>query len=137
MNITRSVTSIVLLTPLLGGCGESAVCSKPDVLATVKQLFEDKEFGKFYKMPPGIVGVRNQSATYLSTDANTKVARCSVVITVDLLEMLKKTQGLSDEQLATARRNADRAGQSATPESPINYSVQSMASGDYYITLLP
>ena len=41
MNITLSIAPVVLLASLLAGCGKSAVCSKPDVLATVKQLFEE------------------------------------------------------------------------------------------------
>lgn len=137
MNIARLISSIVLLPLLLLGCGESAVCSKPNVLATVRQLFEDKEFGKFYKIPPGIIRVREQSATYLSTDAGNKLARCSVLITVDLLEMLKTIQGYSDEQLAAVKQNAERTGQNTTPDSLINYSVQSMTSGEYYVTVIP
>jgi hypothetical protein len=137
MNTTLSIAPVVVLASLLAGCGESAVCSQTHVLATVKQLFEEQEFGKFYKVPPGTVLVRDKSATHLSTDSNTKTARCSVIITVDLFEMLKKIQGFSDEQIATARQNAERTGQNATPDSRISYSVQSMASGEYYVTVLP
>ncbi|WP_420737751.1 hypothetical protein [Bradyrhizobium japonicum] len=137
MNTIFSVAPVVVLASLLAGCGKSEVCSKPDVLATVKQLFEEQEFGKFYKMPPGIVLVRDKSATHLSTDPTTKIAQCSVIITVDLFEMLKKVQGYSDEQIATARAKAERTGQNAAPVSLINYSVQSMASGEYYVMMLP
>lgn len=137
MNTILSIAPVVALASLLTGCGETAVCSKPDVLATVKHLFEEQEFGKFYKMPPGIVLVKDKSATYLSTDSNTKTARCSVIVTVDLFEMLKKIQGFSDEQIATAKQNAEKTGQNGLPDSLINYSVQSMASGEYYVMVLP
>lgn len=137
MNTTLSIAPVAVLASLLAGCGESAVCSKADVLATVKQLFEEQEFGKFYKMPPGIVLVRDKSATQLSTDPTTKIARCSVIVTVDLFEMLKKVQGFSDDQIAMARAKAEKTGQNAAPDSLINYSVQSMASGEHYVMVLP
>lgn len=137
MNTALSIAPTVVLTSLLASCGDATVCGKPDVLAAVQQLFEEREFGRLYKMPPGIVRVRDQSATYLAKDANTKTARCSVIIAVDLFEMLKKIQGFSDEQIATARQNAERTGQNAMPESLINYSVQSIASGEYYVSVLP
>jgi hypothetical protein len=137
MNTALSMAPTVVLACFLAGCGEATVCSKPDVLATVQQLFEEREFGRLYKMPPGIVRVRDQSATFLTTEADTQTARCSVIIAVDLFEMLKKIQGFSDKQIAAARQNAERTGQNATPESLINYSVQSMASGEYYVTMLP
>jgi hypothetical protein len=94
MNTMLSIAPVVVLASLLAGCGEAEVCSEPDVLATVKQLFEEQEFGKFYTMPPGIVLVKDKSATHLSTDPTTKIARCSVIVTVDLFEMLKKIQGI-------------------------------------------
>lgn len=137
MNTTLSITPVVVLASLLAGCGESAVCSKPDELATVKQLLEEQEFGKFYEMPPGIVLIRDKSATHLSTDLTTKIARCSVIVTVYLFEMLKKIQGFSDDQIAIAREKAKKTGQSAAPDSLINYSVHSMASGEYYVMVLP
>lgn len=137
MNTILSIAPVIALASLLAGCGKSEVCSDPDVLATVKQLFEQKEFGKLYQMPPGIVLVREKSATHLSTDPNNQIATCSVIVTVDLFEMLKKVQGYSDEQIAAARAKAESTGQNATPDSLINYSVQSMASGEYYVTMLP
>ncbi|MCA1398404.1 MULTISPECIES: hypothetical protein [unclassified Bradyrhizobium] len=137
MKTILSIAPVVTLASLLAGCGKSEVCSDPDVLATVKQLFEEQEFGKFYKMPPGIVLVRDKSATHLSTDPNNQIARCSVIITIDLFEMLKKVQGYSDEQIAAVRVKAQSTGQNAAPDSLINYSVQSMASGEYYVMMLP
>lgn len=74
MNTTLSIASVVVLASLLAGCGKSDICTEPGVLATVRQLFEEQEFGKFNKMPPGIVLVRDKSATHLSTDPATKIA---------------------------------------------------------------
>lgn len=137
MKTLLSIAPGIVLASLLAGCGKSDICSEPDVLATIKQLFEEREFGKLYKMPPGIALVRNKSATHLSTDPITKTARCSVIGTIDLFEMLKKVQGYSDEQIAAARQSAAKTGQNASPDSLINYSVQPMASGEYYVTVLP
>lgn len=110
MKTTLSIAPIVLLTSLLAGCSESAVCSKPDVLATVKQLFEEQEFGKFFQMPPGII-LQEKTATYLSSDKQTNAARCSVIVTVDLLQLIKATQPPSDEQVTRIKQNAVKARQ--------------------------
>ncbi|MCK1514098.1 hypothetical protein IVB22_16275 [Bradyrhizobium sp. 190] len=137
MNTTLSIAPVVLLASLLAGCGESAVCSKPDVLATVKQLFEEEQFGKFLQMPPGIILLQEKTATYLSSDKQTNAARCSVIVTVDLLQLIKATQPLSDEQVARAKQNAVHTGQETFKDNLVNYTVQTLASGESYITLLP
>jgi hypothetical protein len=136
MNITLSIAPVVLLASLLAGCGESAVCSKPDVLATVKQLFEEQEFGKFFQMPPGVILLQEKTATYLSSDKQTNAARCSVIVTVDLLQLIKTTQPLSDEQVARISQNAVNTGQETFKDNLVNYTVQTLASGESYITLL-
>ena len=137
MNITLSIAPVVLLASLLAGCGELAVCSKPDVLATVKQLFEEQEFGKFFQMPPGIILLQEKTATYLSSDKQTNAARCSVIVTVDLLQLIKATQPLSDEQVAQDQRNAVKTRQETSKDNLVNYAVKTLASGDSYITMLP
>lgn len=137
MNTTLSIAPVVLLASLLAGCGESAVCSKPDVLTTVKQLFEEQEFGKFFQMPPGIILLQEKTATYLSSDKQTNAARCSVIVTVDLLQMIKTTQPLSDEQVARIKQNAIKTGQETSKNNLVSYMVQTLASGESYITMLP
>ena len=137
MNTTRSIAPVVLLASLLAGCGEPAVCSKPDVLATVRQLFEEREFGKFFQMPAGVILLQGKTATYLSSDKQTNAARCSVIVTVDLLQMIKATQPLSDEKVARIKENAVKTGQETSKNNLVNYMVQSLASGESYITMLP
>ncbi|MEH2521986.1 hypothetical protein V1279_007559 [Bradyrhizobium sp. AZCC 1610] len=137
MNTTRSIAPVVLLASLLAGCGEPAVCSKPDVLATVRQLFEEREFGKFFQMPAGVILLQGKTATYLSSDKQTNAARCSVIVTVDLLQMIKATQPLSDEQVARIKENAVKTGQETSKNDLVNYMVQTLASGESYITMLP
>jgi hypothetical protein len=137
MNVTLSIAPVVLLASLLAGCAESAVCSKPDVLATVKQLFEDQEFGKFFQMPPRVILLQEKTATYLSSDKQTNAARCSVIVTVDLLQLIKATQPLSDEQVVRIKQNAVNTGQETFKDNLVNYTVQTLASGESYITLLP
>jgi hypothetical protein len=137
MNTTLSIAPIVLLASLLAGCSESAVCSKPGVLATVKQLFEEQEFGKYFQMPPGIILLQEKTATYLSSDKQTNAARCSVIVTVDLLQLIKATQPLSDEQVARIKQNAVKTRQETSKDNLVNYAVQPLASGESYITMLP
>lgn len=133
MNTTSSIAVVVVVASLLAGCGESADCSKSDVLATVKRLFEEREFGIGFKMPPGIILVQEKSATYLSSDKQTNTARCSVIVTVDLIQLLKATQPVTDEQVARMKRT----GQETSKDTLVNYTVQTLASGESYITVLP
>lgn len=133
MNTTSSMATVVLLASLLAGCGESAVCSKPDVMATVERLFEEREFGIGFKMPPGIILVQEKSATHLASDKQTKIAQCSVIVTVDLIQLIKATQPVTDEQVARIKRT----GQETSKDTLVNYTVQTLASGESYITMLP
>ena len=107
------------------------------MLATVKQLFEEQEFGKFFQMPPGIILLQEKTATYLSSDKQTNAARCSVIVTVDLLQLIKATQPLSDEQVARIKQDAVKTRQETSKDNLVNYTVQRLASGESYITMLP
>lgn len=129
------IAFVTVAATLLAACGESTVCSKSDVLSTVQQLFEKKEFGGF-TLQPGVVNLKTSSATYRSTDDVTKVARCSVMISVDLIEILRQTQGFNDEQINQARTNASRNGQATSVEELISYTVETMSSGEQYVTVL-
>ncbi|UYO50260.1 hypothetical protein KQX64_06710 [Rhodopseudomonas palustris] len=137
MNTTLSIAPVAVLAFLLTGCGKSAICSKPDVLTTVRQLFEEHEFGKAFQMPPGTILVQEKTATYLSSAEQTNAARCSVIVTVDLLQMIKATQPLSDDQVARIKQNAVNTGQETSKNNLVNDTVQNLASGESYVTMLP
>ena len=75
-------------------------------------------------MPPGIILLQEKTATYLSSDKQTNAARCSVIVTIDLLQLIKATQPLSDEQVAQAKQNAVKTGQETFKDNLVNYTVQ-------------
>ena len=131
------VACVALLASLLAGCGESAVCSKPDVLATVNELYQQQQFSRTYDAATGIVALKGKSATYQSTDPQTKIKRCSVIITVDVAQMLKLVQQLSDAEISEQKKAADARGQQTSFDNLVNYTVQTLASGENYITVLP
>lgn len=124
------------LAILLAACGEGDVCSKPEVLTTVKKLFQEKEFGKFYQLPEGVAFVKERTATFTSSDKQTNAVRCTVVVTVDLLQMLKNVQGFDDEYVAKAKANAAQTGQKTQEDTLVSYAVQTVNSGERFVTLL-
>jgi hypothetical protein len=133
--VSIRLAAATCLALLLTGCGESAVCSKPDVLDTVKRLFEERELGQF-KLP-GLVTVMGKTATFLSTDKQSNASHCSVIVTVDLMQILRATQNYSDEQLSKAKQAAEQKGQPTTSDNLVNYKVQTLNGGQHYITVLP
>lgn len=130
------VASCAIFALLLTACGEGDVCSKPDVLTTVKNLFQEREFGKFYQLPDGIAFVKEKTATFASSDKQTNAIRCTVVVTVDLLQMLKNVQAFSDEQIASVKANAAKTGQKTEEDTLVSFMVQTVNSGERFVTLL-
>lgn len=121
----------------LSGCGADAVCSKPDVLETVKKLFDQQQFGQFIQAPPTIFVVQAKSATLVSTDKQGSKSRCSVVVVTDLFELMKFTNQYSEADLAKIKDEAPKQGLPLTKEDLVNYTVQTMASGQNFVTVLP
>lgn len=130
------VASGIIFALLLAACGEGDACSKPDVLTTVKKLFQEKEFGKFYQLPDGIAFVKEKTATFVSTDKQTNAVRCTVVVTVDLLQMLKSVQGFDEEYVSKAKENALKTGQKTQEDTLVSFAVQTVNSGEHFVTLL-
>jgi len=134
----KSPTMIALLVLTafgLAGCGNASTCADPNVLTTVKKLFDQQEFGQFIQAPPGIFVVQEKSATLTSTDKQGGKSLCSVLILSDLLEMGRFT-GTSETDIAKIKEEAPKRGLPLTKEYLVNYAVQPMASGQNYVTLL-
>lgn len=127
----------VLALLILSSCGADAVCGKPDILETVKKLFDQQQFGQFIQAPPTIFVVQAKSATLVSTDKQGSKSRCSAVVVTDLFEMMKFTNQYSEADLAKIKDEAPKQGLPLTKEDLVNYIVQTMASGQNYVTLLP
>lgn len=129
--LSLSITTAAVILLGLATCGDSSVCAKPEVLNTVQRLFVEREFGPL-KLEE-VISVDPKSATLLSSDRQSKTSRCTALVSVDLLQL----QGLSDDKLPEARRRAAQNGQQTNKEILTNYVVQTLASGQNYITLQP
>jgi hypothetical protein len=111
----------------LSGCGGEAVCSDPEVLKTVKKLFDQQQFGQFIQAPPAVFVVQEKSATRTSTDKQGDRSGCSVLILSDLMEMARFT-GTSEADITKIKEEAPKRGLPLTKEYLVNYTVQPMAS---------
>ena len=134
-NPSRIVISVSALL-VLSGCGGQTVCADSDVLQTVKKLFDQQQFGQFIQAPPGIFVVQEKSATLTSTDKQGGKSLCSVLIQSDIMEMARFT-GSSEADLPKIKEEASKRGLPLTKDYLVNYTVQTMASGQNYVTVLP
>jgi hypothetical protein len=130
--IALSVSAMLTLS----GCGGQTVCADGEVLKTVKKLFDQQQFGQFIQAPPGSFVVQEKSATLTSTDKQGSKSLCSVLVQSDFLEMARFT-GSSEADIAKMKEEAPKRGIPLTKDYLVNYTVQSMASGQNYVTVLP
>jgi len=130
-------TALVLAALLLAACNKSSACTDPAVLTKVKELFDQQQFGQFIQAPPTIFIMQVKSATLVSTDKQSSKSRCSVVVVTDLFEMMKFTNQYSDADIAKIKEEAPKMGLPLKKEDLVNYTVQPLASGQNYVTVLP
>ena len=102
----------------------------------MKKLFDQQQFGQFIQAPPSIFVVQEKSATLTSTDKEGGKSLCSVLVQSDIMEMARFT-GTSEADIAKIREEAPKRGLPLTKEYLVNYTVQPMASGQNYVTVLP
>lgn len=121
---------------MLSACGGENVCADADVLKTVKKLFDEQQFGQFNQAPPAIFAVQEKSATLTSKDEQGGKNRCTVLVRSDILEMARAT-GTSEADITKMREEAPKRGLPLTKDYLVNYTVQPMASGQNYVTVLP
>ncbi|RTL50063.1 MAG: hypothetical protein EKK40_13795 [Bradyrhizobiaceae bacterium] len=130
------VTAAFAITGLLAACNDSP-CSDSAVLSKVKELFDKQQFGQFIEAPPSVFVVQTKSATEVSTDKDSTKNRCSVLITTDIIEMMRFTKQASEEEIAKIRVEAPKKGFALTTDTLVNYVVQPLANGQNYVTVLP
>lgn len=136
---TRNLSSMafsVFATLVVSGCGGQSVCADGEVLKTVKTLFDQQQFGQFIQASPTIFVVQEKSATLASVDKQAGKSLCSVLVQLDILEMSRFT-GTSEADLAKMKTEAPKRGLPLTKDYLVNYTVQPMASGQNYVTVLP
>jgi PBP1b-binding outer membrane lipoprotein LpoB len=135
----KHYTSIILTLSafVLAGCNEASTCTDPETLKTVKKLFDQQQFGQFIQAPSSIFTVQEKSATLTSADKQGGKSRCSVFIVSDLIELMKFTNQYSDADVAKLKEEAPKSGMALTKEYLVNFTVQPMASGQSYVTVLP
>lgn len=131
-----SVSALVLLSTALLACGNSSPCSDPNVLTKVKELFDQQEFGQFMPTPPKVFKVQDKTATSISTGQDKGGNRCSVVVTSDIIEMMRFTEQATEEEIVQIKQEAAKRNFPLTKDYLTNYAVQPLASGQHYVTLL-
>jgi len=127
----------ILSTSVLAGCSKASTCSDPGTLQTVKKLFDQQQFGQAAQVPPNIFTLQDRSATLISTEGQSEKSLCSAIVVSDIIELMKFTNQYSAEDVAKIKEEAPKMGLALTKEYLINYTVQPMASGQSYITVLP
>lgn len=127
----------ILSTSVLAGCSKASTCSDPGTLQTVKKLFDQQQLGQAAQVPPSIFTVQDQSATLISTEGQGGKSLCSAIVVSDIIELMKFTNQYSAEDVAKIKEEAPKMGLALTKEYLINYTVQPMAPGQSYITVLP
>ena len=80
--------------------------------------------------------VQEKSATLTSTDKQGGKSLCSVLVQSDIMEMAR-FRGTSEADIAKIKEEAPKRGLPLTKEYLVNYTVQPMASGQNYVTVLP
>jgi len=127
----------IVSTSVLAGCSKASTCSDPGTLQTVKKLFDQQQFGQAAQVPPNIFTLQDRSATLISTEGQSEKSLCSAIVVSDIIELMKFTNQYSAEDVAKIKEEAPKMGLALTKEYLINYTVQPMASGQGYITVLP
>jgi hypothetical protein len=135
--VTYPAIILLALAATVAACGGESVCSNSGVLQTVKKLFEQQQFGQSTDVPPKIFVVQTKSATLASIDKQSGQNRCSVLITIDIIEWLRSVQQESEANLAKIREEAPKKGVALTKDDLVKYLVQPLASGQNYVTVLP
>jgi hypothetical protein len=130
------VTAAFAITGLLTACNDSP-CTDGTVLAKVKELFDKQQFGQFIEAPPNVFVVQTKSATEVSTDKDSTKKRCSVLITTDLIEMMRFTKQASEDEIAKIKVEAPKKGFALTKDDLVNFTIQPLANGQNYVTVLP
>jgi hypothetical protein len=133
-------TTTLLLAPIafaLSGCGNASPCAEPGVLQTLKTLHDEQQFGQFIQAPPTVFTVQDGSATFVSIDKQGGKDRCSAIIVSDIIEMMKFTNQYSEADIEKIKEKAPKMGMALTKEYVVNYTVQPMANGQNYVTVLP
>lgn len=131
-----SVTAAFAITGLLTACNDSP-CTDTSVLAKVKELFDKQQFGQFIEAPPKVFVIQTKTATEVSTDKDSTKKRCSVLITTDIIEMMRFTKQASEEEIAKIKIDAPKKGFALTTDTLVSYVVQPLANGQNYVTVLP
>ncbi|KZD20719.1 hypothetical protein [Tardiphaga robiniae] len=125
-----------MLACCLSACGEEPLCRRPEVLEKVKQLFDQQQFGSFIHAP-NVFKVREESATLYTNRPEGGVSKCSVLMTTDLIEMLRLSGQQSAEDIEKIRQEAPKKGFSLTKDDLVTYLVQPLSSGKHYVTVFP
>lgn len=138
MSHTHPLSLIAAFTiiGLLAGCNDSP-CTDSSVLAKVKELYDQQQFGQFIKAPPNMFVVQAKSATQVSTDKDSTKRRCSVLVTADLIETMRFTKQYDEEKIAKIKEEAPKRGLPLTNDILVNFTVQPLANGQNYVTVLP
>ena len=135
INTPFEIAISILSALMLSGCDGQSVCADDEVLMTLKMLFDQQQFGQFIQPPPGAFLVQEKSATLTSTDKQGGKSHCSVLIRSDIVEFMK-LNGTSEGDIAKIKEEAPKRGVQLMKDDLVNYTVQQMASGQNYVTLL-
>jgi hypothetical protein len=129
-------TAAFAVAGLLAACNDSP-CTDNSVLAKVKELFDKQQFGQFIEAPPNVFVIQTKTATEVSTDKDSTKKRCSVIITSDIIEMMRFTKQASEDEIAKIKVEAPKKGFALTKDDLVNFTVQPLANGQNYVTVLP
>jgi hypothetical protein len=130
-----TITCTIVIALGFTACRSGSECTDREVLKTVKMLFDRQQFGQIAETPANIFAVQNRSATFVKKDEQTGTLRCSVIVVADLLEIMKLS--MSEADIAKVKEEAPKKGMPLTKDYLVNYTVQPMASGQNYVTVLP
>jgi hypothetical protein len=136
IDLLSRIPLAIVATLLLPGCGGQGLCDDAEVLKTVKKLYMQQAIGQFIEPPEGAFTPQVKSATLVSADKQSNMARCSVLVRVDyvvLAQMVQK-QKMANKDL---KENAEKRGVPTSEDFLVNYQVQPLASGQNYVTVLP
>jgi hypothetical protein len=136
MNILSRIVLATLAMLALTGCGGQGACDDAEALKTVKKLYAQQILGQFIEPPEGAFTPQAKSATLVSADKQSNMARCSVLVRADYIVLAKmvQKQEMTDKEL---KENAEKRGVPAYEDFLVNYQVQQLASGQNYVTVLP
>lgn len=121
----------------LTACSGGSPCTDSAVLAKLKELQNKQQFGQFIDAPSKVFVVQAKSATEVSADKDGTKKRCSVLVTTDLIEMMRFTKKYSEDDLAKIKAEAPKKGFALTKDDLVTFTVQPLADGQNYVTLLP